>query len=56
MHQYAEAEHALSQANILNNLDPVVWAYLALVCKHTNRPAEAKQVMKFAMKVRKQHD
>jgi len=27
-----EAEDALSEANILNNSDPVVWGYLTLVC------------------------
>lgn len=27
-----EAEDALSEANILNNLDPEVWAYLTMVC------------------------
>ena len=56
MHQYLEAEHALSEANILNNLDPVVWAYLALLCRHTNQPTQAKQAIKFALKVCKQQD
>ena len=28
----AQSEDALCEANILNNLDPVVWAYLAMVC------------------------
>ena len=27
-----QSEDALCEANILNNLDPVVWAYLTLVC------------------------
>ena len=27
-----QAEDALSEANILNNLDPEVWAYLTMVC------------------------
>ena len=27
-----QAEDALCEANILNNLDPVIWAYLTLVC------------------------
>ena len=28
----AQSEDALCEANILNNLDPVVWAYLTMVC------------------------
>lgn len=27
-----QAEDALTEANILNNLDPEVWAYLTMVC------------------------
>lgn len=27
-----QAEDALCEANILNNLDPEVWAYLTMVC------------------------
>ena len=56
MHQYIDAEHALSEANTVNNLDPVVWAYLALLCQRTGRPTEAKQAIKFAIKVCEQLD
>ena len=52
MGEFSEAEDALSEANILNNLDPVVWAYLVLLCQHTNRPTEAEQALKYAIKVR----
>ena len=51
MGEYREAEDALSEANILNNLDPVVWAYLVLLCQHTHRPTEAEQALKYAIKV-----
>ena len=51
MGEYREAEDALSEANILNNLDPVVWAYLFLLCQHTHRPIEAEQALKYAIKV-----
>ena len=33
--QLGEAEDALVEANILNNLDPAVWGYLSLVCLQT---------------------
>ena len=37
MGDLAEAEAALSEANVLNNHDPITWAYLVLVClKVTN--------------------
>jgi Flp pilus assembly protein TadD len=42
---------ALSEANILNNHDPVIWAYLTLVCSKTSRLAEAEQAYKFTLKV-----
>ncbi len=28
----SQAEDALCEANILNNLDPVIWAYLTMLC------------------------
>ena len=32
LNDLSQAEDALCEANILNNLDSVVWAYLTLVC------------------------
>ena len=46
-----EAEDALCEANILNNRDPEVWAYLTLVCLQTGRSFEAEQSYKYALKV-----
>eukprot|EP00118_Oscarella_pearsei_P027440 m.311063 g.311063 ORF g.311063 m.311063 type:complete len:1084 (+) comp59046_c0_seq1:3-3254(+) len=46
-----EAEDALCEANILNNADPEVWGYLAMVCLHTGRKVEAEQAYKYALKV-----
>ena len=55
MGEYHEAEDALNEANILNNLDPVVWAYLVLLCQCTHRPTEAEQALKYAIKVTEKH-
>lgn len=49
--ELAEAEDALSEANILNNSDPEVWGYLSLVCLKTGRQLEAEQAYKYAIKV-----
>eukprot|EP01007_Sphenomonas_quadrangularis_P003107 NODE_564_length_1350_cov_106.049962_g439_i0.p2 GENE.NODE_564_length_1350_cov_106.049962_g439_i0~~NODE_564_length_1350_cov_106.049962_g439_i0.p2 ORF type:complete len:373 (-),score=162.29 NODE_564_length_1350_cov_106.049962_g439_i0:231-1328(-) len=38
---YRHAEQALNEANVLNNLHPVTWAYLAMVCLKTAREDEA---------------
>ncbi|XP_032222365.2 cilia- and flagella-associated protein 70 [Nematostella vectensis] len=46
-----EAEDALSEANILNNKDPEVWAYLSLVCLQTGRQLEAEQSYKYGLKL-----
>jgi tetratricopeptide (TPR) repeat protein len=46
----SEAEAALCEANVLNNHDPLIWAYLTLVCLKTGRPVEAEQALKFAVK------
>ena len=51
MNELAEAEDALSEANILNNSDPEVWGYLSLVCLKTGRQLEAEQAYKYAIKV-----
>jgi len=49
--ELSEAEDALSEANVLNNNDPEVWAYLSLVCLKTNRRLEAEQAYKYAVKL-----
>ncbi|XP_033734255.1 cilia- and flagella-associated protein 70-like isoform X5 [Pecten maximus] len=49
--ELSEAEDALSEANILNNTDPEVWAYLSLVCLKTGRQLESEQAYKYALKV-----
>lgn len=46
-----EAEDALAEANLLNNRDPEVWAYLSLICLRTGRRLEAEQTYKYAVKV-----
>ncbi|ELU15780.1 hypothetical protein CAPTEDRAFT_154432 [Capitella teleta] len=51
LHELSEAEDALSEANILNNTDPEVWAYLSLVCLRTGRQVEAEQAYKYALKL-----
>ena len=49
--ELSEAEDALAEANILNNTDPEVWAYLSLVCLRTGRQVEAEQAYKYSLKV-----
>ena len=51
--ELSEAEDALAEANILNNTDPEVWAYLSLVCLKTGRELEAEQSYKYGLKVHK---
>jgi tetratricopeptide (TPR) repeat protein len=48
--EMTDAEDAFSEANILNNKDPDVWGYLALLCLTQNRVFEANQAIKQAMK------
>ena len=45
-----EAEHALNEANILDNHNTVVWAYLTLVCLKQKRHLEAEQCYQYAVK------
>ncbi|TPP56481.1 hypothetical protein FGIG_04430 [Fasciola gigantica] len=52
MNELDNAEQALIEANYLNNRNPKVWAYLSLICLKTNRPQEAEQTYKYAIKVR----
>lgn len=51
MDQLDEAKNALCEANILNNKAPEVWAYLSLICLKTNKPLEAEQGYKYAIKL-----
>ncbi|XP_028841573.1 cilia- and flagella-associated protein 70-like isoform X2 [Denticeps clupeoides] len=51
MGDLAEAEDALTEANLLNNNHPLVWAYLALVCLRTGRKLEAEQCYKYTVKL-----
>ena len=51
LEQLEEAKNALCEANILNNKAPEVWAYLSLICLKTNKPLEAEQAYKYAMKL-----
>ena len=46
-----DAEDALTEANVLNNLEPEVWAYLCLLCLDTERDVEAEQAYKYTLKV-----
>ena len=46
-----DAEDALTEANVLNNLEPEVWAYLCLLCLDTERLVEAEQAYKYTVKV-----
>lgn len=52
LNELTESEDALSEANILNNTDAEVWAYLSLVCLRTGRQLEAEQAYKYSIKVR----
>ena len=51
LEEYEDAENALCEANLLNNYDPVIWAYLSLVSLKTSRRLEAEQAYKFSRKV-----
>jgi len=51
LHQLDEAEEALAEANVLNNREERVWAYLALLCVQQKRFAEGEQALKQALKL-----
>jgi tetratricopeptide (TPR) repeat protein len=46
----ARAEQALNESNILNNLNPKTWAYIALVCLRQKRDDEGDQAFNQAVK------
>jgi tetratricopeptide (TPR) repeat protein len=47
--EHANAEHALAEANILDNKDPRVWAYLALLSVRAGRDYEFSQARRYAV-------
>ncbi|CAL8297817.1 unnamed protein product [Lota lota] len=51
-----EAEDALTEANTLNNMNPEVWGYLALVSLKNGRRLEAEQSYKYAVKLNLQDE
>ncbi|KAK0151316.1 Cilia- and flagella-associated protein 70 [Merluccius polli] len=51
-----EAEDALTEANTLNNMNPEVWGYLALVSLKMGRRVEAEQSYKYAVKLNLQEE
>ncbi|CAL8294741.1 unnamed protein product [Merluccius merluccius] len=51
-----EAEDALTEANTLNNMNPEVWGYLALVSLKMGRRVEAEQSYKYAVKLNLQDE
>ncbi|XP_047408468.1 cilia- and flagella-associated protein 70 [Sciurus carolinensis] len=52
LEELSEAEDALSEANVLNNYNAEVWAYLALVCLKAGRQLEAEQAYKYTLKLK----
>ncbi|TPX37150.1 hypothetical protein SmJEL517_g01059 [Synchytrium microbalum] len=49
--ELVEAEDAFSEANVLNNRDPEVWACLSLLCLSLKRSFEAEQCARYALNV-----
>lgn len=50
MDDLTRAEQALNESNILNNLNPKTWAYLALLCLRQRREDEGDQAFNQAIK------
>mmetsp|Transcript_45518 Transcript_45518/g.144787 ORF Transcript_45518/g.144787 Transcript_45518/m.144787 type:complete len:1066 (-) Transcript_45518:1094-4291(-) len=50
MGDYANADLALTEANVLDNKNPLVWGYLALANLVSGRTAEAAAALKWAFK------
>jgi len=51
LNELSEAEDALAEANVLNNTNALVWAYLTLVTLKTKRKLESEQCFKYASKL-----
>ena len=51
LENYIESEDALSEANVLNNRDSLVWAYLALLSLKMKKDFEAKQCVAQALRI-----
>ncbi|KAL3926126.1 MAG: hypothetical protein SGPRY_003450 [Prymnesium sp.] len=51
LHQWEEAEEALAEANVLNNREEAVWAYLAILCFGRSRYEEGEQALRQALKL-----
>lgn len=47
--QYKQAEDALIEANIMDNSNGVIWAYICLVCMQLKRDDEADRALQFAL-------
>ncbi|KAM4620358.1 cilia- and flagella-associated protein 70 [Polymixia lowei] len=56
LEEMSEAEDALTEANTLNNMNPEVWGYLALVCLKSGRTLEAEQSYKYVIKLNLQEE
>ncbi|KAM4892210.1 cilia- and flagella-associated protein 70 [Sylvia borin] len=56
LEEMLEAENALSEANALDNTNPEVWGYLALICLRGGRQLEAEQCYKYSVKLGLQND
>ncbi|XP_066054051.1 cilia- and flagella-associated protein 70 [Chamaea fasciata] len=56
LEEMLEAENALSEANALDNTNPEVWGYLALICLQGGRQLEAEQCYKYSIKLGLQND
>ncbi|NXM63102.1 CFA70 protein, partial [Illadopsis cleaveri] len=56
LQEMLEAEKALSEANALDNTNPEVWGYLALICLQGGRQVEAEQCYKYSVKLGLQND
>lgn len=48
--EFSQAEEALSEANILDHLNPTIWGWITLVCLRSNKQDEADQAFQEALK------